>query len=104
MSADPITVLVLTIAANHPVTPYVADALAAAVRTRIETLLASRRGPLSSEEIDRIEFEVATELIVLAIAMMSRLPTWETFDLDGVGSAITQALAELVALREERKR
>lgn len=98
--SDPITVLTLMAVSGHDVTPAVSDTLAASVRHRVETLLTARRGPLPAEEIDKIEFEVATELLVLGIAMMSRLPD---IDLHSVGDSVGRAVVEMAALRDERR-
>lgn len=99
---DPITVIVLMSVGGHEITSGVADTLAAAVRTRIETLLTARRGPLPAEEIDRMEFTVATELMTLAIAMIGRLPQQQV-RLEEVGEALTETIVELTRMRDERR-
>lgn len=102
MSADPITVLTLLAIAGHDVTPQVSDTLACAVHTRVEALLTARRGPLPSEDIDRIEFAVASELMVLGLAIIARLPT-AGVDLDAVVEALSTAAVELQRMADERR-
>lgn len=102
MSADPITVLTLLAISGHGVTPQVSDTLACAVRTRVETLLTARRGPLPSEDIDRIEFDVATELMVLGLAIVARLPA-PAADLAAVVDALSTAAVELQRMADERR-
>lgn len=100
MSADPITVLTLLVVSGKDVTPEISDTLAAAVQTRIETLLTARRGPLPAAEVDHIEFTVATELLALGIAMIGRLPSG---DLEAAGEALGESLVELQRMRDERR-
>ena len=98
---DPITVLVLAVVSGQPMTPVLSDTLAIAVRKRIEALLTARREPLAATDIDRVEFDVATELMVLAVAMLARLPT---VDLEELQDAIEHTIVELAALRDRRGR
>jgi hypothetical protein len=99
MSADPITVLVLTAMSGRDPSPAVLDGLAASIRLRIETLVSARHDPLSEAQRTDLEFAVATELMTLGIAMMARLPE---VDLTALHGAIAATIADMGRMRMQR--